>query len=160
MRRCLSRGASASDDGILEWFVPWNLTMRIRTPFVWAAIIAAATAQTASAQSTSSTSRAKKAPTAMAKARPKSSFLRKRSTRHLPPPPPPPVAARSSSAASSPYGALINDPTGRVDKSGRPVPFYPSARTLQAARTQATANRQRGNAVPRENPQKDAIKRP
>ena len=38
--------------------------------------------------------------------------------------------------------------------SGRPVPFYPSSRSLAAARNQQSAVKQSATANPRDNPQK------
>jgi hypothetical protein len=47
----------------------------------------------------------------------------------------------------------------RIDKSGRPVGFYPSARSLEAARTQTSANVVK-SGKPKENPATNPYKRP
>jgi len=139
--------------------------MKIRTLLVSAALIAATTAPTATAQSTGSTSRTRKAPPPIATARSKTAYSRQKARRYLPPPPPPPAvstrfSSRSASRGSSPYGSFVTDPSGRIDKSGRPIGFYPVTRSDKATGTQASAIRQDGAAKPRQNPQQDPYKNP
>jgi hypothetical protein len=45
------------------------------------------------------------------------------------------------------------DPMGRIDLAGKPVPFYPSARSLN--HKQQSATKDVSAPKPRENPQKD-----
>jgi hypothetical protein len=83
----------------------------------------------------------------------------KKSSRRIPPPPPPTTARGGSRQTSSRKEGSANemfaaDPTGRRDLSGRPVPFYPSSRSLAAARNQQSAVKQSATAKLHDNPQK------
>jgi len=165
----LGAGYLAGRLGVTSWascaILPGTRTMKLRTLLVSTALIAAATAPLATAQSTGSVSRTKKAPPPIATSRPKTSHARKWARRYLPPPPPPPMvstrsAGRRASRDSSPFGSLVKDPTGRIDKSGRPVAFYPSVRSMNGAGRQASATREAKSAAIQENPQKDPYKSP
>ena len=78
--------------------------------------------------------------TAPSPLRTKSNLMARKLTRSLPPPPPlPRVAVRSSGRTATrtrSYSRATDGPdnAGRIDKSGRPVTFYPSSRSLEAAR--------------------------
>ncbi len=64
------------------------------------------------------------------------------SKRRTPPPPPHRIRGRSSSLAArsrSSSAAFGPDPTGRIDQAGKPVGFYPSARSLNTAQHQKSA---------------------
>ena len=80
----------------------------------------------------------------------------RKSSRKLPPPPPMVgngiSTKRTAKKAISPEEMFLNDPSGRVDLSGKPVRHYPSPRSLAAARSQAPAVKQHAAKV-RENPQ-------
>src|SRR5213076_1471425 len=83
---------------------------------------------------------------------------KRRSLRDLPTPPPPPPIVRGRSSGRSSRGAFstkdmfAKDPTGRMDLVGRPVPFYPSARTLNLKGQQSAQGAAKGTKTPRENP--------
>lgn len=82
-----------------------------------------------------------------------------KSTRRTPPPPSPTHGATRgrSHQASARKPVRVDemfggDPTGRKDLSGRPVPFYPSSRSLTQAKSQQSATKPHAQKV-RENPQ-------
>jgi hypothetical protein len=81
----------------------------------------------------------------------------KKSSRKIPPPPP--LVGGSSShqgATRKPVSTsemFLADRSGRRDLAGKPVPFYPSARSLTAAKSQASAAKPHTARV-RDNPQK------
>jgi hypothetical protein len=139
-----------------------------------AAIIAVASGATAGAQTTGTTSRkpATKGKAVPAKPSPKAKSRSGVLSRRLVPDLPPPVPSRSSTSArrrsasrlsSSAGGAygLGMDSTGRVDKSGHPARFYPSARggkSGQARPQQSSAQRPAASSKPAESSQKDPYK--
>ena len=62
--------------------------------------------------------------------------------RHIPPPPPHRVRPRLGLAGQSRSSALFGpDPSGRIDQSGKPVEFYPSARSLSSMKHQKSATK-------------------
>jgi hypothetical protein len=80
----------------------------------------------------------------------------KKSSRKIPPAPPlvGGVSPRQGSTRKpfSTNEMFLADPSGRKDQAGHPVPFYPSARSLTAAKSQTSAARSHTARV-RENPQ-------
>ncbi|HZW31228.1 MAG TPA: hypothetical protein VFF52_11005 [Isosphaeraceae bacterium] len=119
---------------------------------VTTAVVAGALASSATAQSRGQT------PTAKKKAPPPPSVARRKAsppgrTVRKPPPLPPPAAigrsfARSGStlSARSLDAMFLGDRMGRMDLSGRPVPFYPSARSLNRGQQSASRAPQAGRA--------------
>jgi hypothetical protein len=136
--------------------------MKIRTLVVMSAFITAVTAQGASAQTTAtSKSRTQQGSTAAsrAKAKPSSTYLRKKTTpSSVPPPPPLPtrVPRRAKSASKSTTPTMIGvDPTGRRDQVGHPVNHYAAVRGKQpTGAVQSAAVQRQTSSKPRENPQK------
>jgi hypothetical protein len=99
---------------------------------VAAAVAAGALASTANAQSPGKTLTPKK------KVPPPPSLAQRnlsptRSTGRKPPPPPLGRSSARSAPRLSPRSMetmFLSDPMGRIDLAGRPVPFYPSSRSL------------------------------
>lgn len=138
--------------------------MRLPTLLVSTAILTAVTASGASAQTTAPNPRTKKDATTTVGATSRSPALRKRVSRsYLPPPPPVPVRpsrrVAAASRASAGTGMIGMEQTGRTDRAGRPVAFYPTVRGKPTAGPRPSASRNAGtNAAPRENPAKNPYK--
>lgn len=139
--------------------------MRLRTLLVTTAILAA-TAPGVSAQTgPSSPVTPKNDSTAMSRPRSGPAALRKKANRSaLPPPPTVPLRpsrhAVSSSRAAAGTGMVGMDTSGRKDKAGRQVGFYPTVRGRVPVGTKESALGNRGSSAPRENPQKNPYKMP
>lgn len=79
-------------------------------------------------------------------------------SRRIPPaPPPPPVLVTRGSRQATPRKVVsanemfVGDSTGRTDLAGHPVPFYPSTRSLTAAKSQKSAVEKKTTAKAQEN---------
>lgn len=152
--------------------IGWCLTMTMRTLLAMVAILIGATVSTATAQTTKPKPMYRRDPltgrTVLARPamRSHSSVLGRRITRGLPAPPPPRIGSRlthrgtnrATSSALTPYN-LINDPTGRHDKSGHSTKFYPSARGAMPGQSQqASAAKPRPDTARKDNPNRDPYK--
>jgi len=142
--------------------------MKVLTVFVTTAVVAGAIAAAANAQTQDKTLIKKKAPPIPGLDR--NSSRSQGTTRKLPPPPAVPLFTsryqdrRSPTSASrkgqrpQPKNEIGVDPTGRVDRVGRPVPFYPAIRSLEAAKRQQSATKEMRRHPPRPNPQHEGPK--
>ena len=126
------------------------------------AMLAAVTTHTASAQTASRYSGTGVKSSVAAHALPRSTSVRNKAY-HSAVPAPPRVPLRSSrrwaSSRKNSLGMIGIDETGRMDRSGKSVGFYPSIRGTVKVGPHPSASRQtNGSSAPRENAQKDPFK--